>query len=85
MIDTTSLPAPRGVRYRDPLDAIWTSALRRIGFGLRRSAEVFASVQDGVLLLGVPKTLDADDCLAQMILHELCHSLVQGPRELGKP
>ena len=35
-----------------------------------------------MLILGTDDTLDADDCLAQMIFHELCHSLVQGPAGL---
>jgi hypothetical protein len=29
--------------------------------------------------------LDEDDCLAQMIFHELCHSLVEGPDSFEKP
>ena len=29
-------------------------------------------------MIGTADTLDADDSLAQMIFHELCHSLVQG-------
>jgi hypothetical protein len=30
------------------------------------------------LLIGDEASLDPDDCLAQMILHELCHALVEG-------
>src|SRR5690606_38311799 len=26
----------------------------------------------------------ADDCLAQMILHEICHWMVQGPQSFGR-
>ena len=32
----------------------------------------------GVIGIGERDTLDGDDCLAQLILHELCHALVQG-------
>jgi hypothetical protein len=31
-----------------------------------------------VLLLGETKSLDPDDSIAQMVFHELCHSLVEG-------
>ena len=37
------------------------------------------------MTLGTPETLDPDDCLAQMILHELCHSLVEGTKSLRVP
>lgn len=66
-------------RYEDPLDRVWMTAAARVGLRLRRSAEVYAATDGaGTLTLGAPETLDADDCLAQMIFHELCHSLAQG-------
>ncbi|MFN9719811.1 MAG: hypothetical protein ACK58L_14015 [Planctomycetota bacterium] len=51
-----------------------------------RSTEVNAS-WDGrhTLTIGTPDTLDADDCLAQIILHEACHALIEGPDSLRKP
>lgn len=65
--------------YLDPLDAIWLTVAKRIGFRVERSTEVFASTDGkGLMTIGHPSTLDPDDCLAQMILHELCHSLVEG-------
>ena len=67
-------------RYEDPLDRIWVSVAERIGLRIRRTAEAYATTDGrGTLWIGAPETLDADDCLAQMIFHELCHSLVQGP------
>lgn len=73
---------PRHV-YLDPLDAIWLTAASRIGFRVERSREVYASTDGkGLMLIGHPSTLDPDDCLAQMILHELCHSLVEGRQSL---
>ncbi|MFK7929228.1 MAG: hypothetical protein AB8H79_13630 [Myxococcota bacterium] len=40
---------------------------------------MFASLDgSGGLTLGAPETLDADDCLAQLIFHEICHWLVNG-------
>ncbi len=78
------LPRMRQItrRYRDPLDQLWTAVLDRVGFELARSSEVFAASDGAVLTLGTAETLDKDDCLAQMIFHELCHSLVQGPELL---
>jgi hypothetical protein len=31
------------------------------------------------------ESLDPDDCLAQMILHELCHALIEGPESFERP
>ena len=79
------MPRVPAHRYVDPLDAIWISALANVGFRVERSAEVYASTEGAILFLGSPETLDPDDCLAQMIFHELCHSLVQGPERLSAP
>ena len=72
--------------YLDPLDAIWLTVADRIGFRVERSSEVYASTDGkGVMTIGEPSTLDPDDCLAQMVLHELCHSLIEGAESLGVP
>jgi len=72
--------------YLDPLDAIWLTVAARIGFQVERSAEVYASTDGkGIMTIGAPSTLDPDDCLAQMILHELCHSLIEGEESLEVP
>jgi hypothetical protein len=79
---------PRQVRHRyvDPLDQVWLATARRIGLRIERSGEVYASTDgSGTLRLGVHATLDADDCLAQMIFHELCHALVEGPGSFARP
>ena len=69
--------------YLDPLDAIWLTVASRVGFRVERSPEVYASTDGkGVMTIGAPSTLDSDDCLAQMILHELCHSLIEGSDSL---
>lgn len=68
--------------YRDPVDEIWIRAAAQLGVEVRRSDEVFASWDgSGGLTLSTQAGFDADDCLAQMILHELAHALVQGGRE----
>ncbi|NLY95693.1 MAG: YkgJ family cysteine cluster protein, partial [Myxococcales bacterium] len=62
--------------YVDPLDAIWLAVARAFGLRVERSDEVYASTDgEGTLTLGTRETLDPDDCLAQMIFHELCHAL----------
>lgn len=72
--------------YLDPLDAVWLTTAGRIGFRVERSADVYASTDgQGVMIIGDPSTLDPDDCLAQMILHELCHSLIEGQESLAVP
>jgi len=70
--------------YLDPLDAIWLTVAARVGFRVERSSEVYASTDGkGVMTIGGPSTLDPDDCLAQMIFHELCHSLIEGVDSLA--
>jgi hypothetical protein len=67
-------------RYVDPLDLVWLHAARSAGIRVVRDAGVNASWDgSGTLRIGTAESLDADDCLAQMILHEMCHALVAGP------
>lgn len=55
------------------------SAAARVGLRVERTVDAYASTPgDGVLLLGDKGALDADDSVAQMVFHELCHSLVEG-------
>ncbi len=70
-------------RYEDPLDLVWRRCAAEIGFDIQRSDEVYASF-DGrrTIRLSTTSDFDADDSLAQMILHELCHALVAGPDAL---
>lgn len=80
------MPRVIDARYRDPLDEIWRAAARALGLRIVRSDEVFAATDGaGELTLGSPASLDPDDCLAQMVFHELCHSLVQGPESFREP
>jgi len=77
---------PRDVtaRYVDPLAHVWIAAARRIGVAIARTADAYAATDGrGTLAIGEDRTLDADDSLAQMIFHELCHSLVEGPQSFG--
>jgi hypothetical protein len=76
---------PISARYRDPLDEIWLACAHELGFTVVRTAEAYASsTGDGTILVGTADTLDADDSLAQMMLHELCHALVEGEAAHGR-
>lgn len=83
----TSIPVRKIEKtYADPLTLVWIHAAAQMGIRIERSAEVNASWNgDGVLTIGTPDTLDPDDSLAQMILHEVCHALCEGPESLQKP
>lgn len=73
-------------RYRDPVDEIWLAAARRLGLRVQRSDAAFAAYDGaGVLTVAPACQLDADDSLAQVILHELCHALVAGPDAMRQP
>lgn len=66
-------------RYDDPVDMIWIRAATDLGLKIQRSADAFASYDGkGTLTIAEASDFDADDCLAQMIFHELCHWLVAG-------
>lgn len=73
-------------QYQDPLDLLWLQAASQLGISVVRSDDVYASWDGkGTLTLASGPHLDADDCLAQMILHELCHLLVAGETGRTKP
>jgi len=71
--------------YRDPLDEIWLATAPPVGIEVVRSDAAYASYDgQGKLTISVSAAFDADDSLAQMILHELCHALVNGPSALRR-
>jgi Fe-S-cluster containining protein len=73
-------------RYVDPLAQVWLDAAARIGLRVVRSADAYAATDGrGTLVIGDDASLDPDDSLAQMIFHELCHSLVQGEGSFARP
>jgi hypothetical protein len=72
--------------YDDPLDRIWLAAAREVGWEVRRASDAYASFDGrGTLTITTPDAFDADDSLAQMVLHELCHALVAGPDAARRP
>lgn len=73
-------------RYVDPLDHIWLTAAAELGLQVRRSTQGYATTDGrGGLAIAPAEELDPDDCLAQIILHEICHALVQGEENFNKP
>jgi hypothetical protein len=51
-----------------------------------RTPDAYAATDGGgTLAIGSDETLDRDDSLAQMIFHELCHSLVEGEESFQRP
>ncbi|HSC87103.1 MAG TPA: hypothetical protein VLC09_07530 [Polyangiaceae bacterium] len=78
------MPRPIESRYEDPLETVWLECARRVGLQVSRAPDAYASSDGrGGLVLSDATGLDADDSLAQMILHELCHALVQGPESFA--
>jgi hypothetical protein len=61
-------------------------AARRIGLRIVRTPDAYAATDGrGTLAIASDEALDRDDSLAQMIFHELCHSLVEGERAFEAP
>lgn len=71
---------------RADLDRLWQDAASRCGFRVARSSAAYASTDgNGVIHIGEPDTLDDDDSLAQLVLHEICHALTQGEPAFRQP
>ena len=65
--------------YRDPVDLIWLRTAEELGLKITRSSETFVAYDGkGTLTICEKADFDEDDCLAQMIFHEVCHWLVAG-------
>lgn len=65
---------------------MWLGTARRIGLRVVRTPDAYASTDGlGTLAIGDDVALDRDDSLAQMIFHELCHSLVEGEHSFAHP
>jgi hypothetical protein len=72
--------------YQDPADLLWLQAAAALGIAVQRSADAYAAWDGrGTLTLASAEHLDPDDCLAQMIFHEVCHLLVSGEAARNLP
>src|SRR5205814_4654739 len=68
------------------IERIWIEAAARAGFRVERTQEAYASTDgNGTIVIGADETLDGDDSVAQLVFHELCHALVQGPESWRLP
>lgn len=86
MAETYDYDRAIAARYRDPLDVIWLATARRLGFTVRRSPHVYATHDgQGLLTLSTPDGFDPDDTVAQMVLHEVCHWIVNGRETFHVP
>ena len=74
-------PVPRRPEseYLDPLDTIWIRAIDKMGIEVVFANGVYADYDGhGTLAIGTTRNLDPDDCVAQIVFHEICHWLVEG-------
>jgi len=68
------------------IEAIWIAAAQELGWTVQRTSAAFASSDGGrTISIGVDEVLDLDDAVAQLVFHELCHALVQGPGSWSQP
>lgn len=65
--------------YLDPLDTVWVRTAERMGLSIVTTNTAYADYDgNGTLAIGNERLLDPDDCVAQIIFHEICHWLVEG-------
>lgn len=67
------------------LDPIWIACARELGLPVQRGGDAYVHFDGRVLHIADDAALDADDSLAQLVLHEICHWLVQGPERGRRP
>jgi len=86
MAETYDFDRPIETCYRDPLDVVWLTTARRLGFRVHRSPDVYATSDgQGNLTLSDAAGFDPDDTVAQMILHEVCHWIINGEETFHQP
>ena len=62
------------------LDGVWLDAAARLGIPVARGGDAYVHWDGQVLHIADDAELDADDTVAQLILHEICHAIVQNTR-----
>ena len=67
------------------LDDEWLALLKIVGIAVTRRSDSWVSYDGRVLNIAPDDELDDDDCIAQIVLHELCHHFVEGPASMMKP
>jgi hypothetical protein len=77
--------APSPLRT-NALDELWQRTAVEIGFRVVRTRDAYATSDGrGEIAIGADETLDADDALAQLVFHELCHAITEGEAAHGRP
>ncbi len=61
------------------LDADAVALAQTLGWQVERDAEAWVAFVPPVLHIAPDEGLDGDDTLVQIVLHEVCHFLVEGP------
>jgi Fe-S-cluster containining protein len=80
---TTPTPSPLAAPV---IERIWLGAAERLGFRIERSTDAYAASDGrGTIAIGVRDSLDANDAVAQLIFHEICHAITEAPRGLTLP
>jgi hypothetical protein len=67
------------------LDQIWIDCAAAIDLPIERGGDAYVHFDGRVLHLATDEHLDDDDTIAQLILHEICHLLVEGPTARHQP
>jgi len=71
---------------RSNIERIWIAAAEEIGLRVERTGDAYAASDGaGRLLIATNDHLDVDDAVAQLIFHELCHALCEGPENAARP
>src|SRR5262245_25451516 len=68
-----------------PLDRTWIDAAARLGIAVHRGGDAYVHFDGSDLHIADDSALDPDDTIAQLVFHELCHALVQGPAHRHVP
>lgn len=67
------------------LDSIWLRCAAELELPVARGGEAYVHFDGRVLHIADATALDEDDSLAQLLFHEICHLLVQGPARRHTP
>jgi len=67
------------------VDAVWLECARKLEIPVARGGISYVHFDGRTLHLADDHALDADDTVAQLVLHEICHLLVEGPAARHQP
>jgi Fe-S-cluster containining protein len=68
------------------IEGLWVTAATRLGWRVQRTEQAYATSDGrGTISVGVADSLDPDDSVAQLVFHELCHGIVEGPAGWTRP